>query len=149
MRCGVLLRREVAERAVQVLGAVLGPEALEQHAGVRQASELMLVQPLIVPAAVEGLAEAVLPGLSRSTTEAAGAAFLEPVDDLPSDELAPSWLMTARAPCRWNGSASTVVPVRAVIECALWTASARRVNSSTTVSTLSVRPEATASQTIS
>ena len=40
---GVLFRRHVVERAVQVLGVVLDAETFEQHAGVGEAPELVLV----------------------------------------------------------------------------------------------------------
>ena len=114
---GVLLGRHVAEGAVQVLAVVLGPETLEQHAGVGEAPELVLVEALVAQAGAERLAEAVLPGLagamwkvsvplssSQSTTS-------EAMNSPPLSDL-----MTAGAPWAANRSARTAFTVRAVME---------------------------------
>jgi hypothetical protein len=48
---------------MQVLGVVLDPEALEQHAGVGEAPELVLVEALVAQPAVERLAKPFCQGL--------------------------------------------------------------------------------------
>lgn len=90
---------------MQVLGVVLHAEAFEQHAGVLEAPELVLVQAFVAQPAVERLGEAVLPRLARRDVERLGAGLPEPVDDLGAMNSPPlSDLITADAP--WTAKSS-------------------------------------------
>src|SRR5665647_1219878 len=80
--CRELIRRQVAQRAVQVLAVVLDAPRLDQRASVRQAPELLHVEALVAETGIEGLAVAVLPGLAGFDVEGGGADLLEPLGEL-------------------------------------------------------------------
>ena len=87
--CCELIRRQVAQRAVQVLAVVLDPPRLDQRASVRQAPELLHVETLVAQTGVERLAVAVLPGLAGFDVEGGGADLCEPLGQFEGDELRP------------------------------------------------------------
>ena len=130
-----------------MLGVVLEPPTLEHHAGVSEAPELLTAEALVAQAVVEALGEGVLPGLAGLDVEGFGAQLRKSLGELEGDELRPlSERITRGRPWRANRRASTPLAAAEVSERPGTMASATRVNSSSTVSTLRRLPPAVASK---